>query len=126
MITGFENQHNMFCLDRPMAVQTVPQGVILPRKEVENGPRWGLGGVCTEHNAFVELSAYDGGWATHGGGYATENEAAAAYNRAAMLLNDQGVTKNFPINYIEGISDIEYANLLMKVRISSKIRHFNK
>jgi len=60
------------------------------------------------------------------GRYATENEAAAAYNRAAILLNEQGVTKNFPINYIEGISDIEYAGLLMKVRISSKIRHFNK
>ncbi len=59
------------------------------------------------------------------GRYATENEAAAAYNRAAMLLREQGVTKDFPINYIEGISDIEYANLLMKVRISSKIRHYH-
>ena len=58
------------------------------------------------------------------GRYQTENEAAAAYNRAAMLLKEQGVTKNFPINYIEGITDIEYASLLMKVRISSKIRHF--
>ena len=27
---------------------------------------------------------------------------------------------------IEGISDIEYAGLLMKVRISSKIRHYTK
>ena len=72
MITGFENQHNMFCLDRPMAVQTVPQGVILPRKEVENGPRWGLGGVCDENDAFVDLSYYDGGWATHGGAYPYE------------------------------------------------------
>ena len=60
------------------------------------------------------------------GRYQTENEAAAAYNRAAMLLQNQGVTKNFPINYIEGISDIEYANLLTKVRISSKIRRFNQ
>ena len=60
------------------------------------------------------------------GRYQTENEAAAAYNRAAMLLQERGVNKNFPINYIEGISDIEYANLLTKVRISSKIRRFNK
>ncbi len=60
------------------------------------------------------------------GRYPTENEAAAAYNRAAMLLQEQGVNKNFPINYIEGISDIEYANLLMKVRISSKIRNYNR
>lgn len=69
MITGFENKHNMFCLDRPMAVQTVSRGIVLPRKEVENGPRWGLGGVCDESHTFVELSAYDGGWATHGGSY---------------------------------------------------------
>ena len=34
------------------------------------------------------------------------------------------ITKNFPINYIEGINSIEYANLLHKVRISSKIRNF--
>ncbi len=59
------------------------------------------------------------------GRYSTESEAAAAYNKAAMLLQEQGVKKNFPINYIEGISDIEYANLLMKVRISSKIRRYN-
>ncbi len=58
------------------------------------------------------------------GRYSTENEAAAAYNRAAMLLNDRGVKKNFPINYIEGINSIEYAHLLHKVRISSKIRNF--
>jgi len=58
------------------------------------------------------------------GRYATENEAAAAYNRAAMLLKEKGVTKNFPINYIEGITDIEYAGLLNRVRISSKIRNY--
>ena len=58
------------------------------------------------------------------GRYATEIEAAAAYNRAAMILKERGVNKNFPINYIEGISSIEYANLLHKVRISSKIRNF--
>lgn len=60
------------------------------------------------------------------GRYPTENEAAAAYNRAVILLKEQGITKNFPMNYIEGLTDIEYANLLMKVRISSKIRHYNK
>ena len=72
MITGFENKHNMFCLDRPMEVQTVSRGIVLPRKEVENGPMWGLGGVCDEKGAFVSLSAYDGGWATHGGAYPYE------------------------------------------------------
>ena len=77
MITGFENKYNMFCLDRPMAVQTVSCGIVLPRKEVENGPRWGLGGVCDAENQFVELSYYDGGWATHGGFYDWEEEESA-------------------------------------------------
>lgn len=72
MITGFENKHNMCCLARPMAVETVTRGVVLPRKEVEAGPTWGLGGVCEEAGAFLPLSAYDGGWATHGGAYSFE------------------------------------------------------
>jgi hypothetical protein len=52
-----------------MNVQTVSRGIVLPRKEVEHGPRWGLGGVCDENGKFVALSYYDGGWATHGGAY---------------------------------------------------------
>lgn len=72
MVTGFENKHNMFCLNRPMAVQTVSRGVVLPRKEVEEGPMWGIGGVCDETGEFVSLSYYDGGWATHGGAYLYE------------------------------------------------------
>lgn len=52
-----------------MAVQTVSRGVVLPRKDTDAGPMWGLGGVCDEAGNFVDLSAYDGGWATHGGAY---------------------------------------------------------
>ena len=74
MITGFENKHNMFRLDRPMAVQTVSPGVVLPRKDAESGPMWGLGGVCDASGEFVALSAYDGGWATHGGFYPWQEE----------------------------------------------------
>ncbi len=69
MVHGFENSHNMYRMQRPMEVVTMPGGIILPRKEVENGPMWGLGGVCDETGAFVPLSYYDGGWATHGGSY---------------------------------------------------------
>lgn len=69
MITGFENKHHMFCMDRPMEVQRIACGVVLPQKDAEGGPMWGLGGVCDEAGNFVSLSAYDGGWATHGGGY---------------------------------------------------------
>ena len=74
MITGFENNHNMYLESRPMELQTVPRGVILPQKQAENGPMWGLGGVCDEHGDFVRLSAYDGGWASHGGGYPWQEE----------------------------------------------------
>lgn len=69
MITGFENKHQMYCQNRPMAVSEVSRGVVLPRQEVPDGPMWGLGGVCDEMGKFVSLSAYDGGWATHGGVY---------------------------------------------------------
>ena len=74
MITAFENSHNMFRQERPMEVQTFPKGIILPQKQVSDGPMWGLGGVCDADNKFVELSAYDGGWATHGGFYPWEEE----------------------------------------------------
>ena len=30
---------------------------------------WGLGGVCDKDNNFIDLSFYDGNWATHGGKY---------------------------------------------------------
>ena len=74
MITGFENSHHMFCEKRPMEVRCIPKGVILPQKQVENGPMWILGGVCHEDGGFEPLSAYDGGWATHGGGYQWQEE----------------------------------------------------
>lgn len=58
------------------------------------------------------------------GRYATEIEAAVAYNRAASILAERGIKKNFPQNYIEGLSDIEYAALYTRVRISSKVRNY--
>lgn len=80
MVHGFENSHNMQHIQRPMEVVTVPNGIILPQKEAKDGPMWGLGGVCDEKGAFVPLSYYDGGWATHGGGYATESETFMDYD----------------------------------------------
>ena len=74
MITTFENTHNMYFVDRPMEVRELPRGLVLPQKPVENGPMWGLGGVCREDGSFEPLSAYDGGWATHGGFYEWQDE----------------------------------------------------
>lgn len=61
-------------IDRKLRIEEYPKGIILPRKEVPNGPMWGLGGVCDSDNHFVQSSYYDGGWATHGGEYAWEAE----------------------------------------------------
>lgn len=58
--------------------------------------------------------------------YSTEVEAAVAYNKAATLLQEQGVLKNFPKNYVLELNEIEYASLYNKVPVSSKIRHYNK
>lgn len=50
-------------------------GIVLPRIQSPDGPRWGLGGVCDENNEFAQSSFYDGGWAQHGGYYEwTEEE----------------------------------------------------
>lgn len=57
-----------------MSVLHIPRGVVLPQKQVDDGPMWGLGGVCHEDGRFEPLSAYDGGWATHGGIYEWQDE----------------------------------------------------
>lgn len=74
MVTTFENIHKMYRADRPMEVRELSRGLILPQLDAENGPMWGLGGVCREDGSFEPLSAYDGGWATHGGFYEWQDE----------------------------------------------------
>ena len=75
MVTKFKNAHGMYRFETAMRMERVENGVILPQKEItEPVPMWGLGGVCDKDNTFVELSYYDGNWATHGGGYAFEEE----------------------------------------------------
>lgn len=74
MITAFHNPHDMYLLERPMEVVYAEHAIVLPRLQQGDYPMWGLGGVCDENNAFIDLSFYDGGWATHGGKYAWEEE----------------------------------------------------
>ena len=55
------------------------------------------------------------------GQYATEAEAAIAYNKAALLLQNKGLVKNFPQNFIDGMDEIAYASNFQKIRISKKL-----
>lgn len=54
--------------------------------------------------------------------YDNEIEAAIAYNKAADMVRMSGFQKNFPENYIEEVSAIEYARIYNRINISKKIR----
>lgn len=56
------------------------------------------------------------------GTYPSEIEAAIAYNKAADIVKGSGILKDFPENYIEELSAIEYAKIYSRVNISKKIR----
>ena len=57
------------------------------------------------------------------GRYDDEIEAAIAYNKAVDILNASGVNKNYPQNYIDGLSAREYADIYTRVKISEKLDH---
>ena len=54
------------------------------------------------------------------GRYETEEEAAVAYNRAADLLEENGVQKTYPRNYLEGMSQENYKKMYQTVSIARK------
>ncbi|MGN0161756.1 MAG: hypothetical protein ACI4AQ_10245 [Lachnospiraceae bacterium] len=58
------------------------------------------------------------------GVYDNEITAAIAYNKAADLVREAGILKDFPENYIEDLSAIEYAAIYNKVSISKNLRKF--
>ena len=57
------------------------------------------------------------------GRYSSEIDAAIAYNRAADQLKEWGIGKNYPVNYIEALSEDEYQERYQKLRISGKLRN---
>lgn len=59
------------------------------------------------------------------GRYSSEKEAAIAYNKAADMLKRNGCKKNFPVNYISDMDEIEYAKLYHNLRISKNLRKFS-
>lgn len=58
------------------------------------------------------------------GRYATEDEAAIAYNKAVDILKGKGLKKNFPTNYLEGLSPKVYADIYHHVTISESILQY--
>lgn len=58
------------------------------------------------------------------GRYSSAIEAAIAYNKAADILIEAGISKQFPTNYIDGLSAMAYADLYTTISVSPKISQF--
>jgi len=58
------------------------------------------------------------------GKYSSELEAAIAYNKAVNLMKNKGLKKDYPVNYIDDLDEIEYALIYNKVRISKRLRNY--
>ncbi len=58
------------------------------------------------------------------GRYKSEVNAAIAYNKAVDILHSRGLSKNYDKNYIEELSNIEYAKKYNMLSVSRKIREF--
>ncbi|MBR6771432.1 MAG: hypothetical protein IKM28_09435 [Lachnospiraceae bacterium] len=55
------------------------------------------------------------------GVYTKETEAAIAYNKAVDIVKKNGIDRNFPLNYIEGLSPATYAHIYSLLPIADKI-----
>jgi len=58
------------------------------------------------------------------GRYNSATEAAIAYNKAADILRKNGITKNYPQNYIEDLSPRKYAEIYTTLPISPRITEY--
>lgn len=60
------------------------------------------------------------------GTYNTPEKAAIAYNKAVDEAKAHGITKNYPENYIEGISAKEYVDIYTSLKLSKKYMDYLK
>ncbi len=56
--------------------------------------------------------------------YTSEIDAAVAYNKAVDLARSAGVARNFPTNYISGLSASDYAEIYMRTNVSRAYREY--
>lgn len=57
------------------------------------------------------------------GRYKTEIEAAIAYNKAASILITKGYQKEYPVNFIEELSNHEYREIYKQVLVSDRLKN---
>ncbi|MCR5418142.1 MAG: hypothetical protein K6E84_04430 [Lachnospiraceae bacterium] len=53
--------------------------------------------------------------------YDTPEEAAIAYNKAVDLAKKAGITKDYPVNYLENVPPYAYAEIYDGTKVSSKL-----
>lgn len=58
--------------------------------------------------------------------YSSEIDAAIAYNKAVDLAKNAGIDRNYPTNYIAGLSASEYADIYTRVNVSRAYREYLK
>ena len=58
------------------------------------------------------------------GVYSSEIEAAIAYNKASDYLRKNGITKEFPQNYISDLSGAEYLQIYKKINVRYNVIHY--
>ena len=50
--------------------------------------------------------------------------AAIAYNKAVDVLHQNGLKKNFSMNYVDTVSHSQYAEIYSRLKISTKIMDY--
>ena len=56
--------------------------------------------------------------------YTSETDAAIAYNKAVDLAKSAGIDRNYPTNYIAGLSASNYADIYTRIKVSKAYREY--
>lgn len=88
-----------------------------------HNPYHGVKKISKKNKTLYQSKIHINGY-TVIGYYPTPVEAAIAYNKAIDILIEKGSRKNYSTNFIEEISNLEYANIYSKLKISSNIYNY--